>query len=132
MNNAKVLNLREECELRAKLRESLTRTLSELTAAALAPAGESDLPDLTRLLFDTIEERKRLEEEERALKEVIRGLSRDRSVTIQGDYVLIRETRTRSDLDREKIKREFGESVYEQLLRNTEYEVMSVKKIAEE
>lgn len=136
-SEVKLLDLNSELTTRARVRGAFERFVSEISAEALiGKTSESDLAALAGLLFEVRESLRKLTKEEGALKIAIQALLPLREVAggaqIAGDYIIIRDTRERKDLDKEAIARDFGPSVLERYLTKNIYEVMSVKRIGGE
>ena len=115
----------EELEIRARVRRTFEQTLAELS---LGPVASSDLSAVAELLFEVRESLKRLQKEEASLKAVLAPLM-SQSVEVCGDYVVVKDQRSRTDLDKDKLARDLGPRALEPYLRRTDFEVISVRRI---
>jgi len=119
----------EEFELRRKVSAELESFLRGLGGGLTADTPK-DLEALAELLLSVTEERKRLERDERLLKdELRRHFAEDSMVLMLGGLLVLREPRTRSDLDRKALTLALGADVVERYLRKTSYEIMTVKRV---
>ena len=81
---------------------------------------------LVKLYYLTCQKRKELEKLESQTKELIREVMGEDATLIAGDYVVIREVRTRTDLDKKALEIELGSKLKE-FQKVSQYETMTVK-----
>lgn len=127
---SKPIVLSEEIVVRSRLKTEFERLLSDLSSGGLSVTGPQDLNALAELLFGVVEERKRLEKEEKALKAEIKrhfpsGID---LLPLEGFMVFI-ERSSRSYLDRERILAEIGQTFIDKFSYATDIESLKVKRI---
>lgn len=81
-------------------------------------------------LFEIIENRKAAEKVEKELKEVLKGIMGEDATLEAGEFMVLLESRVRSDLDKKAILENEGPDFIAKYSKTTEYEILSVKSMA--
>ena len=79
-------------------------------------------------LFKTIENRKQIEKEESELKEQIKLIMGDETVLEAGEIFISLDERSRTDLDKNKMKEELGLELLKKFEKTSSFKVLSVVK----
>lgn len=79
-------------------------------------------------LAELIETRKTAEKLEKELKAQIKAIMGDDATLEAGDWMVLIETRNRSDLDKASIAHDHGVEFVNKYSKRTEYEILSVKQ----
>lgn len=122
-NTQGVLNLTEAIELRAMISAEFDRMLATFALSDKV----TDLEEIAKLLCETTELRKRAELEEKALKDRLRPYFGDGGCLDFTSVVVFKEQRTRTDLDRERLKADLG-AQYASYVKETSYETITTKR----
>lgn len=122
-NTQGVLNLTEAIELRAMISAEFDRMLATFALSE----GVTDLEEIAKLLCETTELRKRAEWEEKALKDRLRPYFGDGGCLDFTSVVVFKESRTRTDLDRERLKADLKDA-YAGYVKETSYETITTKR----
>jgi hypothetical protein len=129
IENVPTVDLTKERETRTRLRAEFERLLSDLSAGGLSAHSPEDLNALAELLFGVTEQRKRLEREEKALKEELRRhFPKFSSALVLDGFIAVLDQRVRTDLDRTRLTEELGIEFVSRFTRTTEYETLVVKR----
>lgn len=124
----KVLNLPAEIEIRHEISRAFDELLESMEAGDLKVLASSDLDGVVTLLAETIESRKSLEKQEKLLKaEVRRHFPAGSELLDCPSAVAIIDSRSRTDLDRAAILRDFGQGFFDKYGKVTEYETLTAK-----
>lgn len=122
------LNLTAEIETRRALSVEFDSLLESIASGGLSVASPDDLNSLVLLLAEVIEARKSAEKQEKTLKaEVRRHFPEGSEVLDCASAVAIVSQRSRTDLDRAAIERDFGQGFFDKYARQTDYETLTVK-----
>ncbi len=81
-------------------------------------------------LFEIIENRKAQDKIERELKEVLKGIMGSDATLEAGGFMVLLETRGRSDLDKKAILENEGLKFIEKYSKHSEYEILTVKSMS--
>jgi len=125
MQSSNKINLTEELELRARLRSEFDR----LAQQELGIVNPEDIEALAQLLAETIEQRKVIEKNEAQLKTAIKKHIPAGGVLDARSVIVLLDSVTRRDLDKEKLKADFGADLIErQYTKESSYEKLTVKR----
>lgn len=130
-NEAKqsITSLTEEINQRRELTETFNKFLGAFEDR-LHAATEKDLDAIAGLFYSLREQRKSIEKQEETLKEELkRYFGEARNVLYCGDYIVIKESRERTDLDKAAMVKECGTDFIARFLKKTEFDVLSVKRV---
>lgn len=124
----KVLNLPAEIEIRHEISRAFDELLESMEAGDLKVLASSDLDGVVTLLAETIESRKSLEKQEKLLKAEVRShFPVGAEVLDCPSAMAILDHRSRTDLDRAAILRDFGQGFFDKYGKVTEYETLTAK-----
>lgn len=84
--------------------------------------------DLVKKLYQVIQERKQLEQTEKALKEEVRVVMGDQVELVADDVVVTREEASRESIDKEALVEEMGKDFVAKFTKVSTFEKMQVKK----
>lgn len=105
MSANKLINLREEIEVRSRLNESLNRLIEGLIREE---TGESSLESLAESLLQVSEERKELERLEKSLKDRLSALLPPEGVFSNDRVSVVKQIGSNSYLERARILQDLG------------------------
>ncbi len=80
-------------------------------------------------LAEIIELRKAQEKIEKEIKGVLKEFMGNDSILEAGDFLVLVESRNRSDLDRKALTIELGTEVIEKFTKHSTYEILSIKPV---
>jgi len=123
------VNLSQEIEFRRALSAEFELFMKNLDGGSLRVTTHEDLNALALLLLETIEARKSAEREESRLKSEMRKYFQTPvGVLDLRDVVIFKDTRTRKDLDKEALTRDFGSEALEPYFKSSTYDTLTVKR----
>lgn len=79
-------------------------------------------------LFQAIQARKAAEKVELGAKKTLKSLMGSDAILEAGTLCVVRETRNRSDFDKVAFAHDHGQSLLDQYMKRSEYEIISVKE----
>lgn len=79
-------------------------------------------------LFQVIETRKFAEKAEKELKAQIKKIMGSDACLEAGEFMVVIETRARTDLDKTALVHDLGQSIVDKYSKKSEYEILSVKQ----
>lgn len=86
-----------------------------------------DTVELVKMLASVIEVRKEAEKREKILKAQVKELMGSELVLTAGNHVVVIESRTRTDLDKDAIMHDMGQAFFTKYSTKSSYDIMSVK-----
>lgn len=127
-NQPRAVNLPAEIEIRRALSVEFDLLLRSIEDGGLSATSPADLDSLVVLLAETIESRKSIEKQEKLLKgEVRRHFPEGSQLLDCPSAVAIVDSRSRTDLDRAAILRDFGQGFFDKYGKVTSYETLTAK-----
>lgn len=127
-NQPRAINLPAEIEIRRALSAEFEILLRSIESGGLSVTSPEDLDSLVVILAETIESRKSIEKQEKLLKgEVRRHFAEGSELLDCPSAMAILDHRSRTDLDRAAILRDFGQGFFDKYGKVTSYETLTAK-----